>query len=646
MNLDLLWLVPLLPLAGSAINGAIGKRMGRGFTSALGVGSVWLSFLVAVILVASQSLGGFQANGYPDIQAPFYWFDAGVIQLKIGLLFDPLSAVMMLIVTGVGALIHTYSMAYMEEDPDYNRYFAYLNLFTFSMLILVLADSFLLMFVGWELVGLCSYLLIGFWYRKRSATDAGKKAFIVNRVGDWAFVIGMILTFIVFVPRVDDHNGFLFQGIFDYLHHTAADSVSLTGSLTLVPVIALLLFIGATGKSAQLPVLHIWLPDAMEGPTPVSALIHAATMVTAGVYMVARCHLFFVLSPAVMELVAWVGAITAFVAATTAVVQTDIKRVLAYSTISQIGFMFIGAGVGAFTYSIFHLMTHAFFKALLFLGAGAVIHALHNEQDMRKMGGLQRRIPVIGVLMGIGVLTIAGIIPFAGFWSKDYILGMAAERNVGVWAVGTVSAFITAFYMARLWLMTFHGEERWKTAAHAGVDLHPTSPHMLWPMVALGVLSVVGGIGAIFLPAFLGPVFADAPVEPAPAAFASEMVLMGIALVIAFAGILLAWVQYGPSNAEPKPWMARNRSLYAWLANAWFIDRAAHTVFASGGERAARLAYEEVELEGIDRAAGGLAAGVARISRELRVVQSGIVGDYALAMGVGAVCVVFYFLLR
>nr|MDQ2732900.1 NADH-quinone oxidoreductase subunit L [Armatimonadota bacterium] len=432
MSLEALWAVLLLPLIGAAVNGMVGQKRGRTFTNLFGVGSIWLAFLLALLLAVSHHSGA-TPNHYPDTQAPFYWFDAGILKLKLGLLLDPLSIVMMLIVTGVGALIHTYSMGYMADDPGYNRYFAYLNLFTFSMLVLVLADSFLLMFVGWELVGLCSYLLIGFWYDRQSATDAGKKAFIVNRVGDWAFIIGVILTFVVFVPRAQGNQGLMFQPVFQDLATHVRDSAHLTGNLGLIPVIALLLFIGATGKSAQLPVLHVWLPDAMEGPTPVSALIHAATMVTAGVYMVARCHDFFLLSPDVMRMVAWIGAITAFVAATTAIVQTDIKKVLAYSTISQIGFMFIGAGVGAFTYSIFHLMTHAFFKALLFLGAGAVIHALHNEQDMRKMGGLRRHLPQISILMGVGVLAIAGVPPFAGFWSKDLILGQAAAFSPWLW---------------------------------------------------------------------------------------------------------------------------------------------------------------------------------------------------------------------
>ena len=679
MDLQLLWLVPLLPLGACVINGLIGQRAGKVFTSVLAVGSVWISFIIAVVFVLQHSFVGLRSGIYPDVVAPFYWFQSGVFQLKMGLLVDPLSTTMILIVSGVGALIHTYSIGYMAEDSGYNRYFCYLNLFTFSMLLLVMADSFLLLFVGWELVGLCSYLLIGFWYDRQSATDAGKKAMIVNRVGDWAFIIGVILTFIVFMPRVGGAQGLGFQQVFGYLAVNARDAGSLTGSLAILPVIAFLLFIGATGKSAQLPILHIWLPDAMEGPTPVSALIHAATMVTAGVYMVARCHDFFLLSPIAMEAVAWVGVITALVAATAAIVQTDIKRVLAYSTISQIGFMFVGAGVGAFTYSIFHLMTHAFFKALLFLGAGAVIHALHDEQDMRKMGGLARQIPAVAVMMGIGVLAISGIVPFAGFWSKDYILGRAAAANPAIWLLGTIASFITAFYMTRLWLMTFHGEEHWRHdeahaphraggllpesddlgggsteksghgtgREHSGV--HAVSGWMIWPMWVLAVLSAVGGAVLIgnLLPDYLSPVFADLAPAGEPHAFLPEMALMVIATVVAIAGIGAGWFMYGRRNTEPKQWMVKHPSLHCFLLNAWGIDAFAHWLFGRVGEKMARSAYAEVEVNAIDRGiVGGLARLVHWTSRQLRPVQSGVVADYALAMAFGVACVVLYFLLR
>jgi NADH-quinone oxidoreductase subunit L len=681
MNLWLLWLVPLLPLFGSALNGLMGKKNGREFTTVFGVGTVWAAFFIAIYL----TYGFLTGSHVPQyLQSSYDWFDAGVFRLQIGLMLDRLSLIMMLMVTGVGALIHTYSIGYMWDDPGYNRYFAYLNLFAFSMLVLVLADGFLLLFVGWELVGLCSYLLIGFWYDRRTAADAGRKAFIVNRVGDWAFLIGIILTFVVFTPHSIIHDaaghafsdGLRFHTVFSYLRDAVAVASGLPAELRLVPVIALLLFIGAMGKSAQLPLLHIWLPDAMEGPTPVSALIHAATMVTAGVYMVVRCHDLYAVSPAILHLVAWIGALTAFAAASIAIVQTDIKRVLAYSTISQLGYMFIGAGTGAFGYSIFHLLTHAFFKALLFLCAGAVIHAMANEQDMRKMGGLWRHPSTrpLGILMAIGVLAIAGFPGFSGFFSKDLILGRAAEQSIALWAVATAAAFMTAFYMTRLWFMTFGGQEHWKGQpaesagrdhpadapdttpepgaggdGHAGHGLngepHRTPATMLIPMWILAVLSVVAG-GALyrFVPGFLAPMFVDLPV-PVGRAGLSEGWFMAISALVFVAGTALAFYAYGRDNTEPKPWMVRDQGTYRFLANAWYIDRLAHAFFADGGLEAANATYRDIEVRGIDQGGVGGVAHLARwMGRELRLVQSGIVGHYALAMAFGAACVVLYFM--
>ncbi|HET6385838.1 MAG TPA: NADH-quinone oxidoreductase subunit L [Armatimonadota bacterium] len=657
MYLPLLWLIPLLPLLACVINALAGKRMGKSFTNVWAVGSVWASCIFALYFVVAYV--PYAPRAYETL-APFYWFASGQLHLQFGLLLDPLSMVMILIVTFVSALIHTYSIGYMADDPGYNRYFCYLNLFVFSMLMLVLGNSFLTLFVGWEGVGLCSYLLIGFWYDRQSATDAGKKAFIVNRVGDWAFVVGMALTFYVFTPRVSFGDGLRFGPVFQTVISVAHSPGGLTGSLRLVPAIAVLLFVGAMGKSAQLPLLYVWLPDAMEGPTPVSALIHAATMVTAGVYMVARCHVFYLASPGAMTLVAWIGLATAFVAATTATVQTDIKRALAYSTISQIGYMFIGAGVGAFTYSIFHLMTHAFFKALLFLGAGAVIHGMHNEQDMRKMGGLHKKMRPVAIQMGIAVLAISGFPFLSGFVSKDLILGAAAGTNFWLWFMGTVTAFITAFYMCRLWLMTFWGEEHWQdTLRHAAQgdhgaaepegepELHPTPAVMLYPMWVLAFLSLVGGAAYWALNSFLNPIFGDYGSAPERQAFAPEWTMMLIAGIVFFIGAWVAWIHYGKSNVEPKAWMKKNPGVYDFLLRAWYIDYYAHTAFAIGGEMAARAAYEDIEVMGIDQgASNGLARGALSIGRQFRWAQTGVTADYALAMAFGVVCMVVYFLLR
>src|SRR5687768_4330130 len=437
--LDWIWLIPALPLAGFLVNLALGSRLPRPVIGAIACGTVGAAFLVA--LGCFLALLELSPDERAVVQTLWTWIQAGTLRADVAFLLDPLSSLMALVITGVGFLIHVYSTGYMSHDHDYRRYFLYLNLFTFSMLTLVMASNFLLMFVGWEGVGLCSYLLIGFWYTKQSAADAGKKAFIVNRIGDFGFLLGILLLFWT-VGSLD------YQVVFE-----AAPGLLAVGSIT-ATAIGLLLFLGATGKSAQVP-LYVWLPDAMEGPTPVSALIHAATMVTAGVYMVARCHVLYELAPAALGVVAVVGAVTAIFAASIGLVQTDIKRVLAYSTVSQLGYMFLACGVGAFTAGIFHLMTHAFFKALLFLGAGSVIHALSGEQELSRMGGLRKHLPITFATMAIACVAIAGIPPFAGFFSKDEILYETfASGNIVLWVVATITAFMTAFYMFRLLFLT------------------------------------------------------------------------------------------------------------------------------------------------------------------------------------------------
>ena len=479
--LNSLWLIPIWPLLGFLMNGFFGRRIGKSAVGTVACGSVGLS-LVASLAAAAQLLALPQeARRVTQVVAP--WIGAGNFQADWGLLLDPLSAVMILVVSGVGFLIHVYSIGYMHEDPDYPRFFTYLNLFTFSMLMLVLANNYLLLYVFWEAVGLCSYLLIGFWFEKRSAADAGKKAFIVNRVGDFGFALGLMLLWTTL-------------GTLQYDQVFASAPAQLPVGGLVVTAITLLLFLGATGKSAQIP-LFVWLPDAMEGPTPVSALIHAATMVTAGVYMVARSAPLFELAPVSLTVVAWIGGLTAVFAATIALVQNDIKRIVAYSTISQLGYMFLGCGVGAYAAAIFHLMTHAFFKALLFLGAGSVIHGLSGEQDIRKMGGLRKQMPITAWTFLIGALANAGIAPLAGFWSKDEILyGAIAGGQVAVWALGAGGVFLTAFYMLRCYYVAFEGSSRVET--HAARHLHESPPVMTVPLAILALFSA--GVGFVGFP--------------------------------------------------------------------------------------------------------------------------------------------------
>jgi NADH-quinone oxidoreductase subunit L len=637
-----LWLVPALPLLGAIVNGVGAGRIPRRMVSVIGVGSVGLSFLVA--LGCFRDLLGLDPEARRFGQTLFTWIQSGDFTAAVRFALDPLSAVMMLVVTGVGFLIHVYSTGYMGEEKAYGRYFSYLNLFNFSMLTLVLADNFLVLFFGWEGVGLCSYLLIGYWYQRPSAAEAGKKAFIVNRIGDWGFLLGILLLFVTF-GTLD------FGGVFSQ----ARDRLAAGGSLA--TAIALLLFLGAVGKSAQIP-LYVWLPDAMEGPTPVSALIHAATMVTAGVYMVARCHILYVLAPAALLVVAVVGAATALFAATIGVAQMDIKRVLAYSTVSQLGYMFLGLGVGAFASGIFHLVTHAFFKALLFLGAGSVIHGLSGEQDMRKMGGLKTALPKTHVTMLAGTLAIAGIFPFAGFFSKDEILWNAWQHGGPVlWGAGVVGAFLTAFYMFRLYFMTFHGTSR--VPEDARHHLHESPDSMVVPLILLAVLSVVGGwiqmpllSGGQRLDAFLEPVFADAAalagrgMEHAGHAPGVEVTLMLISLVVALAGVLVAHRFYVLDPGAPARLVERAKGLYRLIFNKYWVDELYNAAVVQPIYRMSMQLWERFDAAVIDGAANGLGRMVERGSGLLRLAQTGYVQVYALIMTLGLVVVVGYLALR
>jgi NADH-quinone oxidoreductase subunit L len=640
--LDRLYLIPLLPLVGLLVNLAVGARLGRRGVGLVGCAVVAGSFVVAA--GGLVELLRLPVDARHVTQLLWTWMRAGSFTAEVALLFDPLSAVMCLVVTFVGFLIHVYSTGYMHGDRGYRRYFIALNLFTFSMLTLVLADNFVLMFVGWEGVGLCSYLLIGHWFERHSAAAAARKAFVVNRIGDFGFLLGIFLI-AVYLGSVNFHQVF------------ARAPLAWAPGGALATATALCLFLGATGKSAQLP-LYIWLPDAMEGPTPVSALIHAATMVTAGVYMVARCHAIFELAPVALAVVAVVGAATALFAATIGLVQRDIKRVLAYSTVSQLGYMFLACGVGAYGAGIFHLATHAFFKALLFLGAGSVIHALSGEQDLRRMGGLGGRLPWTHGTMLVACLAIAGIPPFAGFFSKDAILAAAFESPMRwLYWVGLLTAGLTAFYMFRLLYLTFYGESR--LTHEAEHHLHESPPSMLAPLVVLAIGSaLVGFLGIPILPGgdrfadFLAPVFADVPRIRAlfaagggPAAEAAgetgrvglEFLLMAVSVAAALVGIFVARRLYLLQPGAAERLAERFRRLYATLLNKYYVDEIYGAVVVRPLERASGWLWRVVDNRAIDGTVDGTGGLVVLSGTILRLFQNGYVGTYAFFLVLGVV---------
>jgi len=547
--------------------------------------------------------------------------------------WDPLSALMTLVVTGVGALIHLFAIGYMHGDERFARFFTYLNLFAASMLTLVLAGNFAMLFVGWELVGLCSYLLIGFWFTRPSAAGAAKKAFLVNRIGDLGFIVGLMVVFGTF-------GTLSFAGVFERV-----GSELTTGVAT---AIGLLFLVGAAGKSAQVP-LYVWLPDAMEGPTPVSALIHAATMVTAGVYLVARSSPIFAAAPVASGAVAVIGALTAIWAASIALAQRDIKRVLAYSTVSQLGYMFMGVGATAYVAGVFHLMTHAFFKALLFLGAGSVIHAMADEQDMHKMGGLLKRMPVTGVTMAIATVAIAGIPPLAGFWSKDEILGSLFARG-GIfsvlWIVGLVAALMTAFYMARQWVLVFWGEPRWDE----GVEPHESPRTMTIPLVVLAILSVVGGLFntpfRFALEHFLEPAFEGVSLQHPPDGWPMFILLAGLGTLAGVAGAAAGWLAY---SRPPRAWQRFEEGfgrLWTTWENAYGVDDLYGAAIVAPGRRAAETAAFTVDAKGIDGAVNGTGWVFRRLGGALRGLQTGYVRNYGAGFGAGLLIVVIWLLWR
>ena len=657
--LEHVWLIPLFPAIGFLINGLFGRSLGKKVVSWVGPSVIGLSFLTSILIF-------FELIGRPPTERHFEkvifdWVVSGSFQTVIGYQIDPLSILMALVVSGVSFFIHIYSVGYMHDDPGFTRYFTYLNLFVFMMLNLILANNFLLMFVGWEGVGLCSYLLIGFWYEKDSASNAGKKAFVVNRVGDFGFLLGMFLLFINF-GTLD------FTDIFGPLQKNP--HLINTAKAT---TIAILLFIGACGKSAQIPI-YVWLPDAMEGPTPVSSLIHAATMVTAGVYMVARCNVLYSMAPISMAIVAIVGVATAIYTASIGFCQNDIKKVLAYSTISQLGYMFLGVGVGAFSAGIFHLMTHAFFKGLLFLGAGSIMHALSGELDMRKMGALRKKIPYTFWTFFIATLAIAGIPGLSGFFSKDEILWQAFSSSHGhwlLWAVAAVAAGMTAFYMFRALFMTFFGESR--VDEHVAHHVHESPKIMTVPLMVLAVLSVIGGYigvphvlgGANHIHEFLAPVLgggaesakAHAGISILSQAWASggeagghsaalEFVMMAISVVIALIGIGIAYLFYVKNPALPKLAAEKWKRLYKLVYNKYYVDELYEILFINSLKNLGTGLWKGFDEFVIDGTINGIAYFIGLLSGVMRKMQTGLVQNYAFSMILGGIVLAAYYIVR
>jgi NADH-quinone oxidoreductase subunit L len=639
-----LWLIPTLPLAGAAINGFLGRRSSKRAVTTVALAFSGLAFALALWIAV-----GFSSEAAPYGFQLAHWIRSGRFTVDFAFYLDQLSLVMLLVVTGVGFLIHIYSVGYMWDDPSYYRFFTYLNLFMFFMLTLVLANNYLMMFIGWEGVGLASYLLIGFWFTKDSAASAGKKAFIVNRIGDFGFLIGIFL--------IIQHFGSLdFTKVFAQVQPMGVET-----SAGLLTAIGLLLTVGACGKSAQIP-LYVWLPDAMEGPTPVSALIHAATMVTAGVYMVSRSHVIFERAPEALMVVAVIGTLTALFAATIGITQTDIKKVLAYSTISQLGYMFLACGVGAFSAGIFHLMTHAFFKGLLFLAAGSVIHAVGGEQDMRKMGGLRSYIPWTFLTMGIATLAIAGIPPLAGFWSKDEILWKAYSSGPEgwvFWLIGVVTAFLTSFYMFRLLFMTFfgdyhgahvdeHGHGSHGHDGHGHGEPHESPMVMLVPLMILAVLSLFGGFVGYHnhFEHFLEPVFGSGAVTEAAGEAAkgyTEYVLMGISILVALLGAALAYVLYVSKPYLPQKIADSLGSFYETVLNKYYVDEIYAKLFVKPlVDGSTSILWQGVDRKVIDDTVDNAADGARHVSDEVRHMQSGNVRSYAGWIAAGAAAVIAY----
>ena len=632
--LDLIWLIPVLPLAGALINLILGRKLGDPRAGWVATIATATSFLVTVL--AYFEMLGLPAEERSHVATMFSWIRVGSLQVDLAVLADPLSIVMALFVTGISTLIHLYAIGYMHGDTKFSKFFLYLNLFVFSMLMLVLGENLLVTFLGWEGVGACSYFLISFWHTRNSAAVAGKKAFVTNRIGDFGVMAAMFLAF-------NSLGTLSYHAINESAHSGELAAVTATA-------IGLLLFVGACGKSAQLP-LYLWLPDAMEGPTPVSALIHAATMVTSGVFLMTRMspvlHASYEWVPTV---IAVVGAATALYAATVAVAQNDIKKVLAYSTVSQLGYMFLAVGSGAYVAAIFHMVTHAFFKALLFLGSGSVIHGMHHEQDMRRMGALRKVMPVTAFTFIIGWLAIAGVPPFAGFWSKDEILLYVYANNRGLYVVGLITALLTAFYMTRQVIMVFYGKAKWNDhsaehGSHGDLTPHESSWVMLTPLVVLSGLSVVGGAMQLpfgknfnFLERWLAPVVEESEAHIGETwAYQNKYLLLAVAIVVAVVGVAASIAVYAKSWIKPiEPKV---------LEQAWYYDNAASRLIAGPGARTFNL-IAWIDANIVDGIVNGVGKLIRNVATSLRRVQSGFVRAYALLISFGAVVILAWFFLR
>jgi NADH-quinone oxidoreductase subunit L len=627
--IKLVGLIPLFPLIGFLINGFFGKKLSKSVSGGIACVSVLASFIVSVLVFMELH----HATDKSQVVEIFSWINSDSLKIPFSFLVDPLSTWFLLIITGIGFLIHVYSTGYMHEDEGFSRFFTYLNLFVFFMLLLVLGNNYLVMFVGWEGVGLCSYLLIGFWFKNNSYNKAANKAFVMNRIGDLGFLLGIFLIFTTF-------GSITFSEVF------GKASAASTGTVT---AIALLLFIGAMGKSAQIP-LYTWLPDAMAGPTPVSALIHAATMVTAGIYMVVRSNIFYSLSTTASEFVAIIGAITALFAATIGLLQTDIKKVLAYSTVSQLGLMFLALGVGAYSSAVFHVTTHAFFKALLFLGAGSVIHAMGGEQDIRKMGGLKKALPITFMTMFLGTIAISGLPPFSGFFSKDEILAHVYEHSPALWFVGVLTSMLTAFYMFRMMFLTFWGSFR---GTHEQKHhLHESPKSITIPLIVLAVLSVGGGL--LGLPEFWGfnnyiGEHLDSVIirkNPSIMAHDTEWMLMGLAVISAVAVIYFAYQMFMKNGVLP---VENEKQLKPWqkvVYNKYYVDEFYDAIIRKPVDGISKAFHKFFDIQLIDGIVNGVGSAVNWISGLVRKVQTGHIGFYIMAMVLGVIVILFTTLMK
>lgn len=633
--MELIWLIPLIPLLGFVINGLCQKVLPKFGIGLVGSGAVLASFILSCLIFCQVSESRSQGADGTFVYTLFDWISVGNFKLSFSFLVDPLSSLMLLIITGIGFLIHLYSFSYMHTDEGFGKFFAYLNLFVFFMLLLVLGSNYLVMFIGWEGVGLCSYLLIGFWYKNSSYASAAKKAFVMNRIGDLGFLIAIFALIATF-------GTLEYQTIFEQASRFPVGD-------SMIVLITLLLFVAATGKSAQIP-LFTWLPDAMAGPTPVSALIHAATMVTAGIYMIVRSNILFTLSPVTMQIIAGIGVATALLAAFIALTQNDIKKVLAYSTVSQLGYMFLGLGVGAFTGAFFHVMTHAFFKALLFLGAGSVIHAVSNEQDMRKMGGLKKVLPITFATMLIGTIAIAGIPPLSGFFSKDEILAYAFESNPILWGLGFIGALCTAFYMFRLLYLTFFGEFRGTSEQKS--HLHESPWQMTIPLIVLAILAFGGGLlnlpsalgGNHWLANFLSPIFtySNAIVEPVHLDHTTEYILMGVSALAAIVMAFVAYQKYVSKGEVPAEDGKETSGLYKLSYHKFYVDELYDSLIVKPLKSASVFFYKVVDKAGIDGLVNGVADFIVGAGRGIRQLQSGHVGFYIFMMVVSIAAILLY----